>query len=128
MKPYKLLSPSNQSNCVLFNSPHSGSTYTKKFTKLTDLSLQTLRSSEDLFVDQLFSPVVDFGSFMLSATFPRAFIDLNRDDEELDPLLINDETVSIPSNNQIFQYSSECGNLKLKTTMRFEDFNENYKL
>ena len=92
MKPYKLLSPSNQSNCVLFNSPHSGSTYTKKFTKLTDLSLQTLRSSEDLFVDQLFSPVVDFGSFMLSATFPRAFIDLNRDNEELDPLLVDDVT------------------------------------
>ena len=92
MKPYKLLLPSNQSNCVLFNSPHSGSAYSEKFIKLTDLSLQTLRSSEDLFVDQLFSPVVDFGSFMLAATFPRAFIDLNRDCEELDPLLINDVT------------------------------------
>ena len=92
MKPYKLLSPLNQSNCVLFNSPHSGSTYTEKFIRLTDLSLQTLRSSEDLFVDELFSPVVDFGSYMLFATFPRAFIDLNRDCEELDPLLINDVT------------------------------------
>ena len=90
MKPYKLLSPLNQSNCVLFNSPHSGSAYIEKFIQLTDLSLQTLRSSEDLFVDQLFSPVVDFGSFILSATFPRSFIDLNRDCEELDPLLIED--------------------------------------
>ena len=90
MKPYKLLSPSNQSNCVLFNSPHSGSAYTENFINLTDLSLQTLRSSEDLFVDQLFSPVVDFGSLMLVATFPRSFIDLNRDCEELDPLLIED--------------------------------------
>ena len=93
MKPYKLLSPLAQSNCVLFNSPHSGSTYTEKFIQLTDLSLQTLRSSEDLFVDQLFSPVVDFGSLMLSATFPRSFIDLNRDCEELDPLLIDDVIV-----------------------------------
>ena len=92
MKPYKLSSPSQQSNCVIFNSPHSGSIYTKKFTQLTDLSLQKLRSSEDLFVDQLFSPVVDLGSFMLSATFPRSFIDLNRDCEELDPLLIEDLT------------------------------------
>ena len=90
MKPYKLLSPLNQSNCVLFNSPHSGSAYTENFINLTDLSLQTLRSSEDLFVDQLFSPVVDFGSLMLVATFPRSFIDLNRDSEELDPLLIED--------------------------------------
>ena len=92
MKPYKLSSPLYQSNCVLFNSPHSGSTYTEKFMRLTALSLKTLRSSEDLFVDQLFSPVVDLGSFMLSATFPRSFIDVNRDYEELDPLLIEDLT------------------------------------
>ena len=58
--------------------------------QLTDLSLRTLRSSEDLFVDQLFSPVVGLGSLLLSAKFPRSFIDLNRDCEELDPLLIED--------------------------------------
>ena len=92
MKPYKLSLPLNQTNCVLFNSPHSGSIYTDKFMQLTDLSLRTLRSSEDLFVDQLFSPVVGLGSLMLSAKFPRSFIDLNRDCEELDPLLIEDLT------------------------------------
>ena len=90
MKPYKLSSPLNQTNCVIFNSPHSGSIYTDKFMQLTDLSLRTLRSSEDLFVDQLFSPVVGLGSLLLSAKFPRSFIDLNRDCEELDPLLIED--------------------------------------
>ena len=90
MNPYKLSLPLSQSNCVIFNSPHSGSVYTERFVEMTDLSLQTLRSSEDLFVDQLFSPVVSFGSLMLSATFPRSFIDLNRDFEEMDPLLIED--------------------------------------
>ncbi len=90
MKPFNLSLPLYQSNCVLFNSPHSGSIYTDSFVQLTDLSLRTLRSSEDLFVDQLFSPVVGLGSLMLSAKFPRAFIDLNRDSEELDPLLIDD--------------------------------------
>ena len=82
MKPYKLLSPPNQSNCVLFNSPHSGSAYTEKFISLTDLSLQTLRSSEDLFVDQLFSPVVDFGmlyavndNFRVGIHFQQPYID-----------------------------------------------------
>ena len=90
MKPYKLSLPLKQTNCVLFNSPHSGSIYTDKFMQLTDLSLHILRSSEDLFVDQLFSPVVGLGSLMLSAKFPRSFIDLNRDCEELDPLLIED--------------------------------------
>ena len=76
MQPYKLSLPLNQTNCVLFNSPHSGSIYTDKFMQLTDLSLRTLRSSEDLFVDQLFSPVVGLGSLMLSAKFPRSFIEI----------------------------------------------------
>ena len=44
------------------------------------------------------------------------------------PLLLNSKTISIPSNNQIFQYQSDCGNLKLKPTMNFDDFNENYNL
>ena len=46
--------------------------------QLTDLSLRTLRSSEDLFVDQLFSPVVGLGSLLLSAKFPRSFIEMLR--------------------------------------------------
>ena len=44
------------------------------------------------------------------------------------PLLKNSNEISIPSNNQIFQYESDCKNLKLKVTMNFEDFNEKYEL
>ena len=44
------------------------------------------------------------------------------------PLLMNSKNISIPSNNQIFKYQSDCGNLKLKATMNLEDFNENYIL
>ena len=44
------------------------------------------------------------------------------------PLKINEKNISIPSSNQIFKYNSDCGNLKLKATMTFEDFNENYDL
>ena len=44
------------------------------------------------------------------------------------PLLWNSESISIPSNNQIFPYTSDCGNLKLKATMNFEDFNLKYNL
>jgi GT2 family glycosyltransferase len=44
------------------------------------------------------------------------------------PLLQNSESISIPSNNQIFPYTSDCGNLKLKSTMNFEDFNVKYNL
>ena len=44
------------------------------------------------------------------------------------PLLMNSKNISIPSNNQIFIYQSDCGNLKLKETMDFNDFNRNYDL
>ena len=46
----------------------------------------------------------------------------------LEPILKNHESISIPSNNQLFSYASPCGNLKLKSTMNFEDFDSKYDL
>ena len=40
----------------------------------------------------------------------------------------NTKNISIPVCNQLFPYYSDCGNLRLKVTMSFEDFNENYDL
>ena len=36
--------------------------------------------------------------------------------------------MSIPVNNQLFFYKTNCGNLVLKPTMNFKDFNEKYSL
>ena len=44
------------------------------------------------------------------------------------PLQLDSKNISIPTNNQLFPYQSDCGNLKLETTMNLEDFNENYIL
>ena len=44
------------------------------------------------------------------------------------PLQLNSKDISIPVNNQIFPYESECGNLKLNVTMNLKDFNGNYSL
>ena len=54
--------------------------------------------------------------------------DLVFTEDWIKPVLLNSTTISIPSNNQIFQYQSDCGNLKLKVTMDSKDFNENYDL
>ena len=40
----------------------------------------------------------------------------------------NNNNISIPVNNQLFRYESDCGSLKLKATMKLDDFNENYNL
>ena len=47
-----------------------------------------VRSSEDAFVDRLFDCAPQFGASFLKAGAPRAFVDLNRSADELDPALI----------------------------------------
>jgi len=71
----------------IFNSPHSGRIYPSIFVKTSRLSPQALRMSEDLFIDRLFAPAVEKGAALMSARFPRAYLDLNRQPFELDPAL-----------------------------------------
>jgi N-formylglutamate deformylase len=52
----------------------------------------TLRSSEDVYVDRLFENTPSYGSVFLNALYPRAWIDLNRRTDELDPALITGVT------------------------------------
>jgi len=44
------------------------------------------------------------------------------------PLHSNNNNISIPVNNQLFQYESNCGKLKLRMTMNLDEFDENYNL
>lgn len=73
---------------VVFASPHSGRDYPPAFVGQSQLDLAQLRSSEDAFVDQLFAGVPDFGAPFLRALKPRAYVDLNRSPDDLDPALI----------------------------------------
>lgn len=85
---YHLLHPEERSTSVVFASPHSGRDYPWSFVRSTVLDEQTIRSSEDAFVDRLIDYAPRFGAPMLKAGAPRAFIDLNRSTDELDPALI----------------------------------------
>lgn len=87
---YKLESPEVQTTSMVFASPHSGSDYPEYFLKSTILDQRTIRSSEDAFVDELFDSAPDLGAPFLKAGAPRAYLDLNRSCEELDPALIED--------------------------------------
>ncbi|TCL00014.1 N-formylglutamate deformylase [Shimia isoporae] len=80
--------PEVRNSAVVFASPHSGSSYPDWFVKASLLDSHTIRSSEDAFVDQLFDCVPHFGAPLLKAHAPRAFLDLNRSQDELDPALI----------------------------------------
>lgn len=85
---YEVLHPDRHTSCVVFASPHSGRDYPWSFLRKTVLDEHTIRSSEDAFVDQLFDCAPKFGASFLKAGAPRAFIDLNRSSDELDPALI----------------------------------------
>lgn len=85
---YDLVHPDVRSSSVVFASPHSGDDYPWTFRRRTELDRLMIRSSEDAFVDQLFDCAPQFGAPFLRAGAPRAFVDLNRSAEELDPALI----------------------------------------
>jgi N-formylglutamate deformylase len=85
---FDVLLPSSPTSCVVFASPHSGRDYTWSFMRKTVLNEHAIRSSEDAFVDQLFECAPQFGAAFLKAGAPRAYVDLNRARDELDPALI----------------------------------------
>jgi len=76
---------------VVFNSPHSGDCYPRQFLRAIRLDRQTIRRSEDTYVDELFADVVRFGAPLMRANFPRVFIDVNREAYELDPAMFDGE-------------------------------------
>lgn len=80
--------PENNQSCVVFASPHSGREYPWSLLRTTVLDDLAIRTSEDAFVDQLFDCAPQFGATFLKAGAPRAFVDLNRSSDELDPALI----------------------------------------
>ena len=82
--PYALYQPAELTTPFVFASPHSGRAYPKDFVAQSRLSFNTLRRSEDAFVEELFKPVVTCGAPLIAATFPRAYLDVNRAPQEFD--------------------------------------------
>lgn len=83
--PLSLLAPAGQRVPFVFSSPHSGRNYTPEFLGSVRLSRRAIRRSEDFRVDELFASVAAIGCPLLSANFPRAYVDVNREPYELDP-------------------------------------------
>lgn len=74
----------------VFASPHSGTIYPLEMGADPTLADASLRSAEDALVDRLIAPGVDLGATVVLARLGRAWVDLNRDPADLDPLLIDD--------------------------------------
>jgi N-formylglutamate amidohydrolase len=78
-EPLRLASP------VIVSSPHSGQVYPPEFLAQSRLHASVLRRSEDMHVDKLVEGVSLHGGPLITAHFPRAYVDANREPYELDP-------------------------------------------
>jgi N-formylglutamate amidohydrolase len=92
--PFTILHPENRSAPVVFASPHSGNVYPQDFVDNALLDPIALRRSEDAFVDEIYDSCLIFGSPLLKANFPRAYLDPNREPYELDPAMFESKLPS----------------------------------
>ncbi|MEP3348091.1 MAG: N-formylglutamate amidohydrolase [Litoreibacter sp.] len=85
---FRLTLPEVQTSCMVFASPHSGRLYPREFLRRSVLDEVQIRSSEDAFVDRLVESAPNFGVPFLAAQMPRAYLDLNRAHDEMDPAVV----------------------------------------
>lgn len=84
----QIFEPENPVSGVVFGSPHSGRLYPPDLLSSTALDTLALRSSEDAFVDLLLAEAPRIGAPLITTQVPRAYVDFNRAETELDPALI----------------------------------------
>ena len=83
--PYRLELPRRILTPVVVASPHSGRHYPAEFLHASMLDERAIRSSEDAYMDLLVEGAQGLGAPVIAAEFPRAWLDLNRGPEEMDP-------------------------------------------
>lgn len=79
------LRASTRQGPVLLSSPHSGRLYPERLLAETRLKLAQFRPLEDGPVDMLLEPALAHAAGLLASLTPRAWIDLNRAPDEMDP-------------------------------------------
>ena len=89
IRQHTIVEPASLTSGVVFALPHSGRDYGVSFLNQSILDKISIRSSEDAFLDQLIDGIEKYGAPKIIANAPRAFIDLNRSTDELDPALIS---------------------------------------
>jgi N-formylglutamate amidohydrolase len=81
------LDPSGARAPVVLDSPHSGTDYPDDFRPAVPQS--ALRQAEDAFVDELYACGPRLGAMLITARFPRSYIDPNRSVLDVDTALLD---------------------------------------
>lgn len=87
-QPFKRHGPEIPASPVVLSVPHAGRAYSTDLLAASRLPRATLELLEDRLVDKLVWRAVAAGAVAIVAWQPRAEIDLNRDEREIDPAMI----------------------------------------
>lgn len=87
---YRIERPAHANSPLVVASPHSGRLYPQDLLDTTRLDPMDLRSSEDSFMEQVLEGANQAGAPLLTALFPRVYVDVNREPFELDPSMFSD--------------------------------------
>lgn len=85
--PYTLRLPEGEALPLVCDSPHSGTRYPADFGYT--IPFERLRAGEDTDVHVLWESLPSVGATLLAAEFPRAYIDANRDADDIDPAMLD---------------------------------------
>ena len=86
--PFIRIGPDRAESPIILSVPHAGRAYSPALLAASRLHRSVLESLEDRLVDRLVWRAVEHGATAFIAQAPRAEIDLNREESELDPALI----------------------------------------
>jgi len=86
--PFRRLGPAAPATPVVLSVPHAGRDYSDALLRAARLPRPRLETLEDRLVDRLVWRAVAAGASAFIADVPRAEIDLNRDEREVDPAMV----------------------------------------
>ncbi|MDH0200364.1 N-formylglutamate amidohydrolase [Comamonas aquatica] len=85
--PVRVHPPQAEVLPLVCDSPHSGTAYPADFGFA--LPLAQLRRGEDSLVDRLWQAWPEHGATLVEATFPRTYIDPNREEDDINPAMLD---------------------------------------
>lgn len=86
--PFVRLGPRVPATPLVLSVPHAGREYPPALLAISRLPAEALAGLEDRFVDRLVGEIPRLGVVTFVARRARAWIDLNRDERELDPVMV----------------------------------------
>ncbi|MBV1704709.1 MAG: N-formylglutamate amidohydrolase [Hyphomicrobiales bacterium] len=105
---FEVAGPSEPATPLVVCSPPSGRHYPPGFVRSARLDPLALRRSEDAYVDRLIAGAEAAGATCLTANFPRAWLDVNREPYELDPRMFRGRLPSF-ANTRSLRVASGLG-------------------